>query len=294
MKWKQFFPLLLVIYFDYCFGKNRELKGQPLSKDKKVVKQKPPEKKQSELLKTDLSHQKKFTLLVIQNRSNAHTTMYQQLAALMKNISDHAIMAANNDRTIFKNISHIGEVPNEMMDFATAATIPGVKTICEVGFNAGHSTAVFLLSNPLSQFISFDLGLLVWSAAQVNYISSLFPNRLTYVKGNSQVKVKEYAAANPSVKCDLWSIDGDHGRGAELDFKGAVLMSARRSLVLADDHTTNFPAVKEIWNEWEVSNPYIAKAMMASTTVTPRAGASAASFSLPRKVKQQVTHPKKR
>jgi hypothetical protein len=35
-------------------------------------------------------------------------------------------------------MGHIGEVLNEMHDFAMAAMTPGVKTICEVGFNAGR------------------------------------------------------------------------------------------------------------------------------------------------------------
>ena len=64
------------------------------------------------------------------------------------------------------------------------------------------------------------------------------------------MKVKEYAAANPNVKCDLWSIDRDHRHGAELDFEGAALMSARRSFVIANDHhASDF----EKWHRWEVS-----------------------------------------
>jgi hypothetical protein len=54
------------------------------------------------------------------------------------------------------------------------------------------------------------------------------------------------------------------------------------SFVLAD--TTNFSAVKEIWHEWKSDD---------GIYLTPRAGASAVSFSLPRKVKQQVHYPKK-
>ena len=44
------------------------------------------------------------------------------------------------------------------------------------------------------------------------------------MRGNSQTKIKEYAIENPSVKCDLWSIDGDHGPNAELDFEGYALL----------------------------------------------------------------------
>lgn len=44
------------------------------------------------------------------------------------------------------------------MDFyARTATHPGIRTVCEVGFNAGYSTAVWLTANPTLKVISFDL-----------------------------------------------------------------------------------------------------------------------------------------
>ena len=100
--------------------------------------------------------------------------------------------------------------------------LAGVETICEIGFNAGHSAGVFLISNPQARVISFDLGNFAYSEEQVRYISSLFPNRLTYVKGNTQTKIKEFAMEHPSLKCDLWSI-ADNSPNTELNFEGCVL-----------------------------------------------------------------------
>eukprot|EP01035_Chromulina_nebulosa_P032355 gene32355-43223_t len=143
--------------------------------------------------------------------------------------------------SIFNGMGHIGEVLNEMHDFAMAAMTPGVKTICEVGFNAGHSAGVFLLSNPSAKLISFDLGTLAWTKSQVEYLKHLFPNRLTFVEGNSQVAIKEYAAKNPEIKCDLWcSLYVFSWRSGDM-----------ATYVLADDYTANFPAVKEIWHKWD-------------------------------------------
>ena len=80
--------------------------------------------------------------------------------------------------------------------------------VCMYVCYAGHSAGVFLLSNPSAKLISFDLGTLAWTKPQVEYLQRLFPNRFTFVEGNSQVAIKEYATKNPDIKCDLWSIDG--------------------------------------------------------------------------------------
>jgi hypothetical protein len=56
------------------------------------------------------------------------------------------------------------------------------------------------------------------------------------VKGNSQTKIKEYAIENPAVKCDLWSIDGDHGPNAELDFEGYTYITWRFELSILITH----------------------------------------------------------
>jgi hypothetical protein len=152
---------------------------------------------------------------------------------------------------LFVGNGHIAEVPREIIDFASAAILPDVKTICEVGFNAGHSAAIFLLANPNARYIVFDFGEQIYSQQQIDYINNLFPNRMTYVKGNSQIEIDKYHQINPSVSCDLWSIDGDHGPNAERDFEAARKMAPRGGLVLADDCTESFPAIKVIWQRFQ-------------------------------------------
>lgn len=62
----------------------------------------------------------------------------------------------------------------------------GVKLICEVGFDLGHSAGLFLLTtNPTVQLISFDTGKSEWSDGQVDYVKSMFPGRFKYVKGGT-------------------------------------------------------------------------------------------------------------
>jgi hypothetical protein len=65
-----------------------------------------------------------------------NSTVQDHLNKLMQDITSHAFATMKSD-SIFNSMGHIGEVINEMHDFAMAAMTPGVKTICEVGFNAG-------------------------------------------------------------------------------------------------------------------------------------------------------------
>ncbi len=66
------------------------------------------------------------------------------------------------------------------MDFyARTATHPGVRTVCEVGFNAGYSTAVWLAANPLLKVISFDLIMLGnYGLSCAESLLKRFPGRL--------------------------------------------------------------------------------------------------------------------
>jgi hypothetical protein len=181
------------------------------------------------------------------------------LVELMVNISLHAAASTSLDvAQMFRGMGHIGEVRNEVRDYAAASLLPGVRIICEVGFNAGHSAAVFLSTNAQARYIGFDLGNLAWSSAQREYIEQMFPGRTTFVVGDSHRTIRKHREEHPEDRCDLWSIDGDHSAAAAIDFEEGRLMSStdERGLayVLADDCTDSFPAVKQVWHEQQVRN----------------------------------------
>ena len=57
------------------------------------------------------------------------------------------------------------------------ARAPWIKTICETGFNAGHSAAVFLNANPHARVISFDLGQFDYTLRNLRLMKEMFPDR---------------------------------------------------------------------------------------------------------------------
>ena len=118
-----------------------------------------------------------------------------------------------------------------------------VRTICEIGFNGGHSALLWLAySNPGTKVVMFDLGLhdgVGIGHRWLNAMPSLrAPERLQLILGNSNETVPEFARRNPGHTCDLISIDGGHTRRqAEADLRNMAALAAPRCehIALLDD-----------------------------------------------------------
>lgn len=82
------------------------------------------------------------------------------------------------------------------------------RTICELGFNAGHSALMFLLLAPKARVLSFDLGDIPWARWSAALLNATHGHRFTYIMGSSLATVPAYAAANPGTRCDVVFIDG--------------------------------------------------------------------------------------
>ena len=93
-----------------------------------------------------------------------------------------------------------------------------VETICEVGFNLGHSSMNWMIANPLANILSFDLSQYDYTAAAINAFGELFPNRIiNLVEGDSKRTVPNFShmfgihkSRDEGFKCNLIFIDGSH------------------------------------------------------------------------------------
>jgi predicted O-methyltransferase YrrM len=84
------------------------------------------------------------------------------------------------------------------------------KTIMEIGFNAGHSSELFLESSTDTKIVSFDLGFYNYVSVGKEYIDNKFPERHTLILGDSRITVPKYIQDNPEMKFDFIFIDGGH------------------------------------------------------------------------------------
>ena len=108
------------------------------------------------------------------------------------------------------------------------------KNVMEIGFNAGHSCLLFLLSNPNSKITVFDL---IWHSYVLpcfDYLQSVFPDRLQIIHGDSVKTVPIFHHQNPDLTFDLIHIDGSHyGTVANWDFYNSIKMAT--DIIIWDD-----------------------------------------------------------
>ena len=139
------------------------------------------------------------------------------------------------------------------------------KRIAEIGFNAGHSSCLFLYSNPNCSVTSFDLCEHKYSLETQDYIKQQFPNRLKIICGDSTQTVPNYKGDydddyddeygddygddyneeddyNNNYRFDLIFVDGGHENNLPyLDLKNSLKNLAKKgSIIIMDDTHYSF------------------------------------------------------
>lgn len=84
------------------------------------------------------------------------------------------------------------------------------RSIMEIGFNAGHSALLFLLANPSSTLVCFDICAHPYTKPCFEYLASCFPGRMSLVKGDSLQTVPLYKQQHPDTVFDVVHVDGHH------------------------------------------------------------------------------------
>ncbi|CAK9061779.1 Tubulin epsilon chain (Epsilon-tubulin) [Durusdinium trenchii] len=143
---------------------------------------------------------------------------------------------------------HSNMVPEAVEVMNAIASDASIKTVCEVGFNAGHSALRWLLRTK-AQVYSFDLGDHPYARPAAMWLSNRFPGRLNMTWGDSLATVPEFHRHNPDVKCELIFIDGGHSYDVAIrDLKNfAALANLKNNRVLLDD--TFLDDVRRAWDE---------------------------------------------
>ena len=115
------------------------------------------------------------------------------------------------------------------------AAHPNIKTIGEIGLNAGHSADNFFdHCKQLERFISFD----IQSYPEVlDYFSAKYKDQFLFIHGDSSLTVPEFAAHFPDVKFDLIFIDGAHSyENCYRDILNMKLLAHAETLLWIDDY----------------------------------------------------------
>lgn len=125
-----------------------------------------------------------------------------------------------------------------------------IKTIAEIGFNAGHSSDLFLKTRPDLQVVSFDIMEHGYARIGKEFIGKYYPGRHILVEGNSLTTVPDFHKAHETQTFDLIFIDGGH------DFKTALndiinmkALASPTTLLVVDD--IKYKPVMKAWEQCE-------------------------------------------
>jgi hypothetical protein len=110
--------------------------------------------------------------------------------------------------------------------------------ILEIGFNAGHSALLFLMSNPKCNITVFDIAHHPYTKPCYEYLDSCFPNRLKAHWGNSRDTLPRFIADNNGeVLMDLIHVDGSHQEDDVIhDVNACRLLRHANTWVIFDDY----------------------------------------------------------
>ena len=144
-------------------------------------------------------------------------------------------------------MGHTGDDDEQTAKIFDSVLTYGIKagTVCEIGFNVGHSASTILSASFSGAFIGFDYGRphVTPGSDSVSLGFNVLKRTLRHVSfelviGDSMVTAPKYALEHPTTVCEIFHIDGSHdGPFPEADFQSARKMarSDGRTLVLFDD-----------------------------------------------------------
>ena len=114
------------------------------------------------------------------------------------------------------------------------------QSLLEIGFNGGHSNALYFQSNSKLRVVSFDICYHKYTKPVVEHFKSLYD--LTFVEGDSRIEVPKYVTDE---KFDIIHIDGGHGADCAVnDLLNCARFAHKETLMVFDD--SNFHEIHHI------------------------------------------------
>ena len=118
------------------------------------------------------------------------------------------------------------------------------KRVLEIGFNAGFSALLMLMSNPNLHLSCFDLGEHSYTQPCFDKLKEKFGDRIQITLGDSTLTLP-----NVTGTFDLIHIDGGHSTEvATSDIEQCYRLSEPGTILIMDD--TNFPNLRLLWDTY--------------------------------------------
>lgn len=159
------------------------------------------------------------------------------LVAIAHAVASHVMFASlGADSDGYVRIESMSSITQAWW-LAEQAASAKVRSMCEVGFNGGHSALAMLLSAAIdASMISFDLMSKSYTPACHRLVRLAFPHRHILVEGPSNLSIRNFVLSNLQSKCDLIFIDGGHAEKEALsDLLHMSMLATEGALLVMDD-----------------------------------------------------------
>jgi len=121
-----------------------------------------------------------------------------------------------------------------------------IKTVMEIGFNAGFSTLLMLLSNDTIKITCYDLGEHLYTRPCFEKLKETFGDRIHLVIGDSTKTLKDV-----NETYDIIHIDGGHSTEvAQSDIVQSYRLAKKGTIFIMDDY--NFENLHTLWDEYSL------------------------------------------
>lgn len=131
--------------------------------------------------------------------------------------------------------------------FATA--LANRQSLLEVGFNAGHSALLALMSQPDLVYTGVDICKMAYTVPCAEYLASVFKGRFKLIKGDSRDVLPRLATHHTNTTFDAVHIDGSHEEApCRSDIANALRLTRTNAVIIIDD--LNMAPVAKVYREF--------------------------------------------
>ena len=140
---------------------------------------------------------------------------------------------------INKTFTKSAELINKQVNLYSLGRLNS-KNICEIGFNAGHSSLLLLLGNT-SETVNitiFDINTHTYVNECYSYIRNMFPHvNFEFIEGDSTISIPEWISTTKKYEFfDIIHVDGGHQPEViENDFANSIKMLKKGGIIIIDD-----------------------------------------------------------
>ena len=179
--------------------------------------------------------------IINNNIENTKKYINQYLFPIIKNCGENL---EGNIFTEHNTMTYTELFLNKTKNISNVVLNKNIKNVMEIGFNAGFSTLLMLMSNPNLSVKCFDLGEHSYTLPCFNKMKETFGDRIDIIIGDSTKTVK-----NEMSLFDVIHIDGGHSTEvAKCDIENSLRLSKKGTIIIMDDY--NFGNLHELWDNY--------------------------------------------